>query len=81
MNMSLAKTLFVRLGGKISQSLRKPEREVWVIRKPMLNAARTASVKRPSPVIAKRKNSLKSFRMAWEIMTARADRRADFSVA
>jgi hypothetical protein len=78
MNASLAKTLFVRLGGKIAQSLRSPKGEVWVIRKPKSTGIESAPIKRATPVVAKRKNSSKTFRMAWEIMTSRARNRSRY---
>jgi hypothetical protein len=81
MNANLARTLFVRLGGRIAQSLRSPNREVWVIRKPKSTGLEFAPLKRATPVVTKRKNSSKTFHTAWEIMTARSGSRSHYSWA
>jgi hypothetical protein len=68
---SVAKLLFKRLGGKIAQSVRNPKREVWIIQKPKLQMQTLAKLKRASPVVARQKNSLKTFRMACELLVSR----------
>ena len=71
MKESLAKSLFKRLGGKISQSVRHTKREVWIVRKPTLRATLVSKLKRAAPVVARQKNSWKTFRMACELMVSR----------
>jgi hypothetical protein len=71
MKQSLAKSLFKRLGGKITQSVRQPSREIWIVRKPTLRATLVSKLKRAAPVVARQKNSWKTFRMACELMVSR----------
>ena len=71
MKENLAKSLFKRLGGKIARSVRQPSLEVWIVRKPTLRATLMSKLKRAAPVVARQKNSWKTFRMACELMVAR----------
>ena len=71
MKETLAKSLFTRLGGKIGRSIRRPNREIWIIRKPTLRATLMSKLKRAAPVVARQKNAWKTFRMACELMVSR----------
>ena len=71
MKESLEISLFKRLGGKIARPVRQPSREVWIVRKQTLRAALVSRLKRAAPVVARQKNSWKSFRMACELMVSR----------
>jgi hypothetical protein len=75
MKNTVAKSLFKRLGGKIAQSVRHPSREVWIVRKPKLQMPTLAKLKRASPIVARQKNLLKTFRMACELMVSRVSPR------
>ncbi len=72
MKETLAKSLFKRLGGKVAQSVRHPSHEVWILRKPELQMPILAKLKRAAPVVARQKNSLKTFRMVCQLMVSRA---------
>ena len=71
MKESVAESLFKRLGGKIARSLRNPKREICIIQKPKLQMQTLAKLKRPTPAVAKRKNSLITFRVACELLVLR----------
>lgn len=71
MKESVAESLFKRLGGKIVQSLRNPKREVWIIQKPKSQMQTLAKLKRATAAVARQKNSLKTFRVACELLVSR----------